>query len=340
MRLATPSHQPLIACPAAGRSLRWLYISLILLGVAPSVRAAEDALAPTWAEPGPSAGSIDRALAVNEASWLTASRGLWLGVSGGVSGSSSQSRRAFGLVELGIGFDALVGGGNALAAPSADLELELEPQRQAAEVATESEPAPTPQPTRGCSEAGSCAPQHATAELARATVSAALRVQGGARELSRLDRMASRTRSAASLPEVRLGAGTSRDESLRLTPTVNDPARFTRDGGRDLWVEARLIWRLDGAIFSKDEIAIARLQAQQREEAARLTRDVLDALIAWQRARVALASETASPEERDAAIIAEFGALARLDVLTDGWFSRHRERREAIPGAGAGPPSP
>ncbi len=320
-----------------GRSLCGLCISLIVLGVAPSVRAAEVALPPTWAEPGPSASGIDMALGVDGASWLTASRGLWLGVSGGVSGSSSQSRRAFGLVELGIGFDALVGGGNALAAPSDDPELELEPQKQAAEVATDSVRAPTRQPTRVCAEAGSCAPP-ATAELARATVAAALRVQGGARELSRLDRMASRTRSAASLPEVRLGAGTSRDESLRLTPTVNDPARFTRDGGRDLWVEARLIWRLDGAIFSKDEIAIARLQAQQREEAARLTRDVLDALIAWQRARVTLASDVSSPEERDAASIAEFGALARLDVLTDGWFSRGLQLREATPGAGGNKP--
>lgn len=334
MPLVTPSPQPLTPRPASGRSLRGLCISLLVLGVAPSVPAAEVALAPTWAEPGPSAGGIDMALAVNEASWLTASRGLWLGVSGGVSGSSSQSRRAFGLVELGIGFDALVGGGNALAAPSDDPELELEPQKQAAEVATDSVRAPTRQPTRGCSEVGSCVPP-ATAQLARATVAAALRVQGGAGELSRLDRMASRTRSAASLPEVRLGAGTSRDESLRLTPTVNDPARFTRDGGRDLWVEARLIWRLDGAIFSKDEIAIARLQAQQREETARLTRDVLDALIAWQRARVALASELSSDEERDAAIIAQYGALARLDVLTDGWFSRALERREEAAGAGA-----
>jgi hypothetical protein len=164
------------------------------------------------------------------------------------------------------------------------------------------------------------------AALARTVVAEALRVQGGGVELRRLDGMAARSRAAAGLPEVRLGAGTSRDESLRLSPTLADPARFTRDGGRDLWLEARLTWRLDGAIFARDEIAIMRLRAQQREEAARLTRGVLEALVAFERARLRLASTSAPPEEREAAVIVHFGAVAELDVLTDGWFSRQLAR--------------
>ena len=127
-------------------------------------------------------------------------------------------------------------------------------------------------------------------------------------------------------PEVRLGAGTSRDESLRLAPTAADPARFTRDGGRDLWLEARLTWRLDSAIFARDEIAIMRLRAQQREEAARLAADVVEALVALERARLRLASDLSSADERDQAMVIQFGALTRLDVLTEGWFSRQLER--------------
>jgi hypothetical protein len=164
------------------------------------------------------------------------------------------------------------------------------------------------------------------AALARAAVAEARRIGGAGAELRRLDGMASRSRAAASLPEVRLGAGTSRDESLRLQPTLTDPGRFTRDGGRDLWLEARLTWRLDSAIFASEEIAIMRLRAQRREEAARLAADVLEALVDWQRARLSLASETALPEERDAATVRHFGAVARLDLLTDGWFSRQLER--------------
>jgi hypothetical protein len=164
------------------------------------------------------------------------------------------------------------------------------------------------------------------AALARAALAEARRIGGEGSELRRLDGMAARSRAAASLPEVRLGAGTSRDESLRLQPTATDPGRFTRDGGRDLWLEARLTWRLDSAIFASQEVAIMRLRAQRREEAARLAAEVLEALVDWQRARLSLASERALPEERDAALIRQFGAVARLDLLTDGWFSRQLER--------------
>lgn len=172
--------------------------------------------------------------------------------------------------------------------------------------------------------ARSCDPA-ALARVARAAVAEALRVHGGGAELRRLDGMAARSRAAASLPEVRLGAGTSRDESLRLAPTAADPARFTRDGGRDLWLEARLTWRLDNAIFARDEIAIMRLRAQQREEMTRLGARVLEAVISFERARSQLSSALATTEEREQALITQFGAAARLDVLTNGWFSRQLE---------------
>ena len=183
-------------------------------------------------------------------------------------------------------------------------------------------PAPTRQETR-VADGGAAL---ATARLARALVAEALRVHGSAAELRRLDTMVSRSRAAASLPEVRLGAGTASDESLRLTPTVADPARFTRDGGRDVWLEARLTWRLDSAIFARDEIAIMRLRAQRQEESSRLAHDVLEALVEWRKAQLVQHSPLALPEERDAASIRQFGAVARLDVFTDGWFSRYLER--------------
>jgi hypothetical protein len=193
----------------------------------------------------------------------------------------------------------------------------------------------------GCNTARSCDPA-ALMPLARALVAVALRVRGGQAELRRLDGMAARSRAAASLPEVRLGAGTSRDESLRLTPTAADPARFTRDGGRDLWLEARLTWRLDSAIFARDEIAIMRLRAQQRDELARLVSEVLEALVSFERSRLRLASDLSTSDERDQARVVQFGALARLDVLTDGWFSRRLERAGSSgqEGVGRGAPVP
>ncbi|HTV18701.1 MAG TPA: hypothetical protein VMG12_08525, partial [Polyangiaceae bacterium] len=57
--------------------------------------------------------------------------------------------------------------------------------------------------------------------------------------------------------------------------------------------------------------------------------DVLEALVAFERARLRLSSDLATSDERDQALVVQFGALARLDVLTDGWFSRQLERWRA-----------
>jgi hypothetical protein len=274
----------------------------------------------------------DGGMEPSEAVELAAPNGLWLGLNGGFSSSSAERQSAFGMIELGIALDELLAApGVGLALPGdgdAEAELELKSPVRAEEMADGDSPAPR-QPT-GCADARSCALQLAgprlTPTLASATVAAALRVNGTAQQLRHLESMAARSRVAASLPEVRLGAGTSRDESLRLAPTLDDPARFTRDGGRDLWFEARLTWRLDSAVFSKDEIAIERLKAQHHEDRARLTREVLDALSDWQRARLTLASELVLPEERVAAELRELAALTRLDIASDGWFSRHLAR--------------
>jgi hypothetical protein len=290
--------------------------------------------------------------------------GLWLGVSGGMAVASGERERVFGLLELGVSLDEWFGGGAAASAafeveaaddPGADGDLDADPAETPPPAAAGARPlAPfalstvlaTPALARPTLTAAFASPAlviapasapprpraarsldpAASAALARAAVSEALRLQGSGAELRRLDSMASRSRAAASLPEVRLGAGTSRDESMRLSPTLSDPAHFSRDGGRDLWLEARLIWRLDGAIFSRDEIAIMRLRAQRQQGAAQLAREVVEALLDWQRARLLLASPLSSPEELDAATVRHFGAVARLDVFTDGWFSRQLAR--------------
>lgn len=327
------------------------------LGLGRPAAGAEPPLEPGL-EPAPEVMAMDRWLAPLGPTALAdarGSRGLWLSVGGGVTASPGERQRVFGLVELGLGLEGgLHDPAGALASteagapelrgePGAPDEAALfpaaaegagQPDPRAAAVALASTPGAAlgspggpaaTLPGSSCAEARSCDPA-SIAGLARAVVAEALRVQGSARELSRLDGMAARSRAAASLPEVRLGAGTSRDESLRQNPTVADPARFTRDGGRDLWLEARLTWRLDSAIFASDEIAIMRLRAQQREDAARLSREVLEALIDWQRSRLVLASEAALPEQYELELIRQFGAVARLDVLTDGWFSRYLAR--------------
>jgi hypothetical protein len=281
---------------------------------------------PAGAAAGDDLASASRTLVTtNAVPWLDGASSLSIGVRAGVQSTPNERERIFGVIELGIPLDrwALPA---ALAAPSdADtsergpsaptlLATDLEQRRFRPSLAERAEPG---------------AGFRLTPAFARAAVAEALRQLGTQTALAELDSMATRSRASASLPEVRLGAGTSQDESLRLTPTVNDPARFTQDGGRDLWLEARLTWHLDRAIFNGDEIAIARLEAQQREDRARLTREVLDALLDWQRARLALADGSLLPEERLAAEMAELGATLRLDVATGGWFSRQVARKGA-----------
>ena len=326
----------------------------------PRPDAAADPLDPWWGPLGPTAlfgGGEPAARA----------RGLSLGVSAGVARSPGERQRVFGLLELSFGLDGV--GASVAGADDADpLEADAAPGATAEpDASTPALPLPAPvrvrappAPAGGAALASDVDPRGArlapsapasrpspaspawrsgleAARLARAVVGEALRVHGGAAELRRLDGMAARSRTAASLPEVRLGAGTASDESLRLSPTLSDPARYTRDGGRDLWLEARLTWRLDSAIFARDEIAIMRLRAQRQEESGRLAREVLEALIEWRKACLVLDSPLALPEEQDAASVRQFGALARLDVLTDGWFSRYLERWGPSAGAGRWP---
>lgn len=250
-----------------------------------------------------------------------ASRGAWwLRLRGGYARSGEPRERMFGVLELGVALDRLVGGPPALAAPSSPTAPSAAPSSPASS-------APQPGPLRAWSSASprSSLTLTLTPALARATLAAAARVADGATPPRQLDSMASRTRSAAVLPELRLAAGSSRDQSQKLSPTLADPARFTRDGGRDLWFEARLTWRLERGLFSQDEIAIERLKAQSIEERQKRSRQVLDALLDWQRARLALGSELLSEEERAAAVLRELEALLRLDAWTDGWFSRRLE---------------
>ncbi|HVZ36787.1 MAG TPA: hypothetical protein VG963_30390 [Polyangiaceae bacterium] len=276
---------------------------------------------------------------------------LWLRLRGGYARGDAARERLFGVLELGLGLDRLFGGDERGLAAAAREERRLERafQRDSApgtmtalaEATPEqrcegagcvqptpdsSRPAPVPARAGPASSGLPGASAEITPALARAVLEAALRVGEGSTPEARLESLAARSRSSASLPEVRFAAGTSRDQSLKYEPTVADPARYTQDGGRDLWFETRLTWHLDRALFSHDEIAIERLRAQERETRRHTTHQVIDALVEWQRARRKQRSELTSDEEREAAALRELEATLRLDALTDGWFSRHLAR--------------
>jgi hypothetical protein len=243
---------------------------------------------------------------------------LWLRVRGGYL-HGGERERAFGVLELGFSLDLRVAGRRAALAAAAGEA----PQRSADEPADTPFLAEPPLPSGRMPLPGRR--WELDPALARSTLAAASRVADLGAPPAAYDSMLARTRSSAGLPEVRLAAGSSRDQSLRLAPTLTDPGKFTQDGGHDLWFEARLTWRLEHLVFSHDEIAIQRLKAQELENRRRLLRLVLEALVDWQRARLAQRSELLEEEPRHALELRELDALLRLDAWTDGWFSRHLE---------------
>lgn len=159
-----------------------------------------------------------------------------------------------------------------------------------------------------------------TPKLARQTVLRALEHAGFDRARARVHAMVSRARYSALLPDLRLRAARRTDETLRLTPTLDDPYRYTLAGGSDLSFEASLTWRLDRLLFDDPELSAERLLAQRSERMQALARQVLDVLFDWQRARLAERAPGALREEREQAALEELEARTRLFVMTGGWF--------------------
>jgi hypothetical protein len=157
--------------------------------------------------------------------------------------------------------------------------------------------------------------------LARATVRHALAFAGYSGTRARLRSLSARARSSGALPELRLRSLRSTGETLRLTPSTDDPYRYTQAGASELLFEARLTWHLDRLLFSDQEVSLERLRSERDAAEQKLVEHVLERLAAWQRERVRAADEDSEPEVRENAELEALGAAVELDVLTDGWFS-------------------
>jgi hypothetical protein len=167
-----------------------------------------------------------------------------------------------------------------------------------------------------------------TTEVARTCVRAAWRTLGIADDVS-IDSMASRARTSAALPELRLRAMRTVDESGRVTLSDTDPFRYTEAGTATSWLEARLTFRLDRLIFADEEVSLERVRVERSELRARAAAKVLQALFEWQRAYALVQEPAISSAEHFAAILRELEASAILDVMTDGWFGRFRASIDA-----------
>ena len=169
-----------------------------------------------------------------------------------------------------------------------------------------------------------------TPRLARETVAAAFRAAGSTAAREHILSIAARARSSALLPELYVRVSRSTDDSLRSSPTLDDPYRYYAAGGAGLWLEARLVWHLDRLVFDREEVAVERLRREHATDLSRLAAKVLEVLFTWQRASVRLFDPKATAEELEQATFVQAEAEATLDVLTAGWFAG-RVRLKAKP---------
>lgn len=163
---------------------------------------------------------------------------------------------------------------------------------------------------------------------ARAAVRAALVAARAPRAEERIDDLAGRAKSSALLPEVRLRVTRLIDEDQRLAPTEYDPERTTASGGSSLWLEGRLMWRLDRLVFASEEVALERLRIGHDKTREHVSMLVVQLLGRWQRARVIELDDAELPDKRRDAGLEAMEAELALDVLTDGWFSRWQGRED------------
>lgn len=93
--------------------------------------------------------------------------------------------------------------------------------------------------------------------------------------------------------------------------------------GHSTALEVRATWRLDRLLFDSRELQVAALEASRRRERRRLAARVIRSYFTWRRA----AGIADANDDRTSPRVAE--AIAELDALTDGWFSRELLRHRS-----------
>lgn len=177
----------------------------------------------------------------------------------------------------------------------------------------------------------------------RALLDAVHQHAGLSKEDKRLDDLASRARTAAALPELRVRVARITDESQSLSPTEYDPLRVTADARSTLWLEARATWRLDRLLFAEEELAVERIRRDVQDQRIKLTERVSALVGAWQRAAIEARRDEATEVERLLAAVRVAECRTALDALSGGWLTARKkpaaqpEPKAAAPRAEARP---
>lgn len=157
--------------------------------------------------------------------------------------------------------------------------------------------------------------------LARDAARASLATAGLAGDDAELDRLSSRARWSALLPDLRVHV---RESSAGMHDYVSSAGTVTSSYfGASYQVEGTLVFHLDRLAYSGQEARIEELRLERQKARERLTQRVIDEVARWSKAS---AEERDTPADTDAhadAVARRTAAEMALDVWTGGWFS-HR----------------
>jgi hypothetical protein len=162
-----------------------------------------------------------------------------------------------------------------------------------------------------------------TGALAHACVVAAWRASGLGDDDSRIDTLISRAAMSALVPEASVRAMQYWSDSDNTSTATTTGAMTVYDIiGSHFVVDVHLTWKLDRLVYSGEEAALERIRVERHEARARLATRTLDALFALSRARADSGEAAAGSREALEARLRAAEAVATLDVLTAGWFTR------------------
>jgi len=182
-------------------------------------------------------------------------------------------------------------------------------------------PAPPPPP-----------PLLVTPAVARQAVAAAWKTSGLGVDDARIDAMVTRSRASATLPEARMRVMKVMQDSSKLGVIPTDASTYDL-AGANLYLEARLTWRLDRLLFADDEPTLERTRLERQDARERISGKVIDTLFQWQRGLIARRGALAGSKEAIDAGLRMAESEAALDVLTGGWFGGWLARQPGAPGA-------
>jgi hypothetical protein len=160
-------------------------------------------------------------------------------------------------------------------------------------------------------------------DVAQRAARIAVKTAGLTESDAEIERMATRARASALLPEVRVmakGISAGPRDYISDTGTV-----ATSYFGPSYSIEGSLTFHFERLAYSGQEARLERLRLERIEARARITQRVIDEIARWSKAT---AEERDSPDGTDQkadATARRVAAQMALDVWTAGWFSEYLE---------------